>query len=460
MSYAYDLQSLLYKVPVQLHSADAGTGSYRLSYEDLLDKVRTAMTRQYPELIREAISSKEAQQKMRMLITKHVHEQRFAVADQGMEKLQTVIDKLHDDMFGFGILTPYLYDEKVQEINVNRWDDIEIIYPDGYRKLTEKFTSPQQAQDVAKKMARLGGVTVDGSTPDGDSQITEGVRVHVKVPPIIDDKAGVHISIRKQRREAFSRAEFIKRGTATAEELDLLSLALSHGVSIGIAGSAGSGKTTDVNYLLNTVPPHLRIYIIEEAREIQLERQDENGIYISRVMHTKTRHHTNASFHIDARKLVRDALWCDPNIIVPAEMRGAEALDVMEAGRTGHTIISTFHAQGSEDAYRRIASMAMMAGAGYSEDTLLKFAYASFPLMVHKMKLPDGTLKYVEISEAQHLPNDEYKVVPLYSFIPSDTSSDGHIIGDHKQLSYLSDALVHRLRLGGASAEQLKPFIK
>lgn len=460
MSYAYDLHSLVYSAPVVQNNADAGAGSYRLSYEDLLEKVRTTMTRQYPDLIRDAISSKEVQQKMRTLITKHVHEQRFVVADQGMEKLQTVIDKLHDDMFGFGILTPYLYDEKVQEINANRWDDIEIIYPDGYRKLTEKFTNPQQAQDVAKKMARLGGVTVDGSTPDGDSQIKEGVRVHVKVPPIIDDKAGVHISIRKQRREAFSRAEFIKRGTATPEELDLLSLALSHGVSIGIAGSAGSGKTTDVNYLLNTVPPHLRIYIIEEAREIQLERQDENGTYISRVMHTKTRHHTNASFHIDARKLVRDALWCDPNIIVPAEMRGAEALDVMEAGRTGHTIISTFHAQGSEDAYRRIASMAMMAGAGYSEDTLLKFAYASFPLMVHKMKLPDGTLKYVEISEAQHLPNDEYKVVPIFSFIPSDTSDAGRIIGEHKKLNSLSDALVHRLRLGGASAAQLKPFIE
>ena len=80
--------------------------------------------------------------------------------------------------------------------------------------------------------------------------------------------------------------------------------------------------------------------------------------------------------------------------------------------------------------------------------------------MVHKMKLPDGTLKYVEISEAQRLPNDEYKVVPLFSFIPSDTSSDGRIIGEHKQLNYLSDALVHRLRLGGASVAQLKPFIE
>jgi pilus assembly protein CpaF len=141
-------------------------------------------------------------------------------------------------------------------------------------------------------------------------------------------------------------------------------------------------------------------------------------------------------------------------------MRGAEALDVMEAGRTGHTIISTFHAQDAEDAYRRIASMAMMAGVGYSEDTLLKFAYASFPIMIHKMKLADGTRKYVEIAEAQHLPNDEYKVVPLFRFIPSDIASDGRIIGEHKQLNGISDALAYRLRLGGASEEQLEPYTK
>jgi pilus assembly protein CpaF len=318
-----------------------------------------------------------------------------------LESLNTLVDQIYDDLFGFGILTQYIYDEKVQEIIGNRWDDIEIITADGYFKLSDKFASPRQAQAVVRRMAQLGGVTVDGSTPDGDSYITEGVRIHVKVPPIIDEKAAVQFSIRKQRRAVFTREEFIKRETATAAELGFLSLALAHGVSIGIAGSAGSGKTTDVSFLLNTMPSSLRIYVIEEAREIQLEKQNEKGLYVSRVMHTKTRYDQNAVYNIDARRLVRDALWCDPDIIVPAEMRGAEALDVMEAGRTGHTIISTFHAQGNEDAYKRIASMAMMAGAGYSENMLLSFAYASFPLMVYKVQLADGTRKYVEIAEAQ-----------------------------------------------------------
>ncbi len=460
MSYAYDYHSLLYDSPASTEAAVRNEEKQRIPYQELLQDMRNIITRDHPALIREVFRA-EGQQTMRALLKKELHKQHVIVADEGMSTLNTLVDQLYADMFGFGILTPYLYDEEVQEINGNRWDDIEIIKSDGYNKIAERFTSAQQAQDIIKRMAQIGGVTVDGSTPDGDSYITEGVRIHVKVPPIIDEKAGVQFSIRKQRRESFTREELIKRGTATDTELDFLSLALAHGVSIGIAGSAGSGKTTDVSYLLSTMPPALRIYVIEDAREIQLERQSGNGTYISRVMHTKTRHHQNPAYNIDARQLVRDALWCDPNIIVPAEMRGAEALDVMEAGRTGHTIVSTFHAQGNEDAYKRIASMAMMAGAGYSENTLISFAYASFPLMVYKMRLADGTRKYVEIAEAQHnAATDDYKVVPLFRFVPTGKADDGGITGHHEQTNKISEALANRLRLGGASEDQLKPFIE
>ena len=460
MSYAYDYHSLLYKTA---SSATATLQSKeeqrRIPYATLLEDMRNIITRDHPELIRE-VFHEAGQQEARTLIKKEVHRQHVIVADEGTDKLNTLVDQIYDDLFGFGILTQYIYDENVQEINGNRWDDVEIITADGYFKLAEKFTGPRQAQAVVRRMAQLGGVTVDGSTPDGDSYITEGVRIHVKVPPIIDEKAAVQFSIRKQRREVFTREEFISRDTATPLELDFLSLALSHGVSIGIAGSAGSGKTTDVNYLLSTMPSSLRIYVIEEAREIQLEQQNTDGTYISRVMHTKTRHDLNAAYNIDARRLVRDALWCDPDIIVPAEMRGAEALDVMEAGRTGHTIISTFHAQGNEDAYKRIASMAMMAGAGYSENMLLSFAYASFPLMVYKVQLADGTRKYVEIAEARRdSASDEYKVVPLFQFIPTGRDEHGRITGRHEKVNNISESLANRMRLKGATKEELKPFV-
>ena len=453
MSYAYNYHEFLY---ASRSAANAENVKERVKYADLLNSIRGLITREHPDLIRDVFSSAEGQKKMRAMITKYVHSRRAVVEDEGMSKMNAIIDKLFDDMFGFGILTPYIYDENVQEINANRWDDIEIVTADGYRKLSERFTNPMQAQDIARRMAQLGGVTVDMSTPTGDSYITEGVRIHAKIPPIIDEKAGVQFSIRKQRRAMYTTKELIDLNTASADELELLSLCLAHGVSIGIAGNTGSGKTTDISYLLSMMPPHLRIYTIEDTRETQLERQEGDG-YISRVMHTKTRYHSNPQFNVDARQLVRDALRCDPDIIVPSEMRGAEALDVMEAGRTGHTIISSFHAQDAEDAYLRIASMAMMAKAGYTEAMLLKFAYASFPIMIHKMRLSDGSRKYLEIVEAQHMPNDEYKIVPLFRFEPEGQDKDG-ITGTHERLNSISERLAYRLRIGGAPDAILKKY--
>lgn len=453
MSYAYNFHEMMYTARTNARE----DVKERIKYADLLDSVRGVVTHDHPDIIREVFTSAEGQKKMRALITKYIHSRRAVVKEQGMEKLDAVIEKLYDDMFGFGILTSYIYDERVQEINANRWDDVEIVTADGYKKLPERFTDPVQAQDIARRMAQLGGVTVDMSTPTGDSYITEGVRIHVKVPPIIDEKAGVQFSIRKQRRAAYTTQELIDLNTASANELEFLSLCLAHGVSIGIAGNTGSGKTTDISYLLGTMPQHLRIYTIEDTREIQLERREGEG-YASRVMHTKTRYHSNPQNNVDARQLVRDALRCDPDIIVPSEMRGAEALDVTEAGRTGHTIISSFHAQDAEDAYLRIASMAMMANAGYTEAMLLKFAYSAFPIMVHKMRLSDGSRKYLTIAEARHLPNDEYKIVPLYRFVPDGQSTEGTISGKHERLNPISDQLAYRLRIGGAPDELLKKY--
>lgn len=457
MSYGYDYHEILYASRAE-NAQRQGDVRERVQYADLLGRIRTIITKEYPDLIRGVFASAEGQKKMRAMITKQVHMTRTVVTDEGMDKLNVIVDQLYDDMFGFGILTPYIYDETVQEINANRWDDIEIVTADGYEKLKEHFTSATQAQDIAKRMAQLGGVTVDISTPTGDSYITEGVRIHLKVPPIIDEKAGVQFSIRKQRRAVYTTKELIELNTATADELELLSLCLAHGVSIGIAGNTGSGKTTDISYLLSTMPNDLRIYTIEDTREIQLEKKDEDGKYAGRIMHTKTRYHSNPQMNVDARQLVRDALRCDPDIIVPSEMRGAEALDVMEAGRTGHTIISSFHAQDAEDAYLRIASMAMMAKSGYTERTLLKFAYASFPVMVHKMRLSDGSRKYLEVAEARHMPNDEYRIVPLFRFNPSGKTGNGRIEGEHMYLNPISEKLAYRLRIGGAPDELIRKY--
>jgi pilus assembly protein CpaF len=181
-------------------------------------------------------------------------------------------------------------------------------------------------------------------------------------------------------------------------------------------------------------------------------------------MHTKTRYSDGGMQNVDARLLVRDGLRCDPDIIVPSEMRGAEAMDVLEAARTGHTLASTFHAKNAKEAYSRIVTMAMMAGTALSEDMLLTLAYQAFPIICHKRRLADGSRKYVEICEAVETENGHI-VVPLFKFVVENNryGQDGNLLeirGRHVKINPISDALADTLLLGGAQWKDIRRFAR
>ena len=465
MPYAYDIYQYFYAANkaggTKLGSGPNAYVTTTVDYVEILDRIRNKITSEYSEELRDAIETGTGEEEMKPLIQKLIYQAHMQVKD--IEDINDLTDRLYEDMFGFSVLTKYIRDPEVQEINCNRWDDIEIISRKGMMKMPEKFNSPTQAADVAKRMCALGGLIVDAKTPRGDSYITEGVRIHIKIPPVIDDEAGVQFSIRKQRRDLFSSEELVELGTATKKELELLQLCLSHGVSIGVAGNTGSGKTTDIAYLCSTLSNEKRIYTIEDTRELNLERKDENGRYTTRVMHTKTRYSDDPDRNVDAAKLVRDALRCDPDVIVPSEMRGAEALDVVEAGRTGHTIISSFHANNARDAYARIVSMAMMAEANYTEDMLMRFAYAAFPIICFKKRMADGTRKYIEVIEAIEMEDGNFMLSTLYRFqaVGSTFDESGKVMkvqGKHVRKNYISDSLARRLLLEGAPLEKVRNF--
>lgn len=465
MSYNYDIFQYFYaanksgarKGGLIMNQHVAAT----IDYVEILDRIRNIITSEYSEELRDAIETGQGEEEMKPLIQKLVYQQHVQVKD--IDDINELTDRLYEDMFGFSVLTKYIRDPEVQEINCNRWDDVEIITRKGMYKMPERFNSATQAADVAKRMCALGGLIVDAKTPRGDSYITEGVRIHIKIPPVIDDDAGVHFSIRKQRRALFSASELVTLGTATHLELELLQLCLSHGVSIGVAGNTGSGKTTDIAYLCSTLSNEKRIYTIEDTRELNLERTDENGNYITRIMHTKTRYSDDPDRNVDAAKLVRDALRCDPDVIVPSEMRGAEALDVVEAGRTGHTIISSFHANNARDAYARIVSMAMMAEANYTEDMLMRFAYSAFPIICFKKRMSDGSRKYIEIIEAIEQEDGSFMLSSLFRFhaVGSEFDANGKVMkvqGKHHRINPISNSLARRLLLEGAPLEQVRKF--
>lgn len=372
--------------------------------------------------------------------------------------------RLFEDMAGFGFLTPYIYDPDVEEININSWNDIEIIDGSGekFRKLDTAFQDPQQCIDIVKKMIGFGGVVIDGSQPVKDSFIFKGVRISAMVPPVIDEELGAVASIRRQKTKSVNKEMLIDSGELTEDEFNMLLLCLNNGISVLLAGSTGSGKTTFQGCLLYCVDNDKRIYTIEDSRELNLIKYGEDGLPINRIIHTKTHLTDNPKTSITMDALLKQALRQHPDIIVPAEMRGKEAWTAQECGRTGHTIITTLHANSAAEAYTRVLTMCQEANTNLSEDLMMKMIMAAFPIVVQLKQLDDGSRKVMEIIEPYDYTDGKLRYHELYKYVTKGwaDNEDGkrYVVGEHRLINHISDGLATRLLENGADLSTIKRF--
>lgn len=417
-------------------------------YNKILESTRDHINSSYSELAA-IITNPDLGTSVRKLISNFVKEKNHRVPDLTMAQLT---DKIYGDMVGFGFLEEYIHNPEVEEINGNSWRDIEIVKADGWFKLPIHFSSPQRAVDTIRKMARLGGLVLDASTPIIDSYLTKGVRLSAAIPPVVDEETGVVFSLRRQRMTSVSAQALIDWETATKEQLDFMVMLVNHGVSVTVAGATSSGKTTDISFILNNLDLNKRIYTIEETRELDLTREDDRNQVISRVVHLCTREGSSEKFKVSSNLLLRHALRFHPDIIVPAEMRGEEAMTAQEAARTGHAIVSTLHANSAKHAYGRIMSMCRMSDTRLEDSTLMRFIVEAFPIMIYKKQLPNGKRKIMEIVEAVGVKDDQAEVRTIYRYdIETDT---------HTMVNSISDALAQRLRDDGVDAESLSRYCR
>jgi pilus assembly protein CpaF len=382
-------------------------------YEAILEQARTHVAQAHSETLAQSIMEKKAADTVKRILQEYIVQRNLHVDGLGMQLLS---EKLYGDMAGFGFLDKYIADLEIEEINGNSWRDIEIVTKTGWKKTSERFLSPKHAEDTIRKMVRLGGLVLDGTNPIVDSYITEGIRISAMIPPVADRRCGVAFSIRQQRMARVSEQQLVDWQTATPEMLDFLTLCINHGVSIGIAGKTGSGKTTDISFLLNTADKNKRIYTIEETREIDLFREDAEGKTQNRVIHTCTRPSDMENANIDMNDLLRKAMRFSPDIIAVAEMRGAEAMVAQEAARTGHTVVTSLHANSAKQAYNRVLSMCQMSGTNIATHVLMGFVVEAFPVMVFKRQFPDGTRRMMEIVEATGVRDGRVDTRTLFAY--------------------------------------------
>lgn len=295
MNQGFSVNDLIYRAN-KLRS-DSGESMQAQDYSEILDKLQRIIAKNHSSELAQVLYSEEAEEKLKDLIMRYLNSEQLVAKDKG--NISELVDAIYYDMAGMGLLSPYLQDTDTEEINVNGYGGIWVLYRDKKMRLNETFGTPEACSNIVRKMSRFGNVILDGSKPIGDSFIARGVRMSGAISPCVDPDAGAIASIRKQKPSFITRENLIEWDTATAEELDFLTLCVNNGVSVAIAGATGSGKTADMGYILSCVPPDKRIVTIEDTRELSLAKFDENGVMINDVIHLLTKEEPNPISMLD-----------------------------------------------------------------------------------------------------------------------------------------------------------------
>ncbi|MGC9090042.1 MAG: CpaF family protein, partial [Caldisericia bacterium] len=286
----------------------------------------------------------------------------------------------------------------------------------------------QQLTRIIDKIIQPLGRRVDESSPYVDARLPDGSRVNIIIPPISKTPT---ITIRKFRRELFNKSDFIKLNTIDERIAELLELFTKARLNILVSGGTGTGKTTFLNFLSSMINPNERIITIEDSRELQLHQPH--------VISLEARPpNIEGKGEVTIRDLVRNSLRMRPDRIIVGEVRGAEALDMLQAMNTGHDgSMSTIHANSPEDVISRLIGMVLMTGTKLTERAIVLMIIGAIDLVVHLYKFEDGSRKVGEIGE--YIPDNSelgVKFIPIVKFVRDEKVYDkvtGKFIIDVKE---------------------------
>jgi pilus assembly protein CpaF len=303
-----------------------------------------------------------------------------------------------DDLVGFGPLEAYLHDVDVSEIMVNTHTCIYVERGGNLFETRSEFASDEHLRRVIDRIVSAVGRRVDQASPMADARLADGSRVNVILPPLAID--GPILTIRKFRQRSFDLDDLTRVGTITADVADFLSLCVRGRLNMIVSGGTGSGKTTLLNALSGIIPECDRIVTIEDAAELQLQQRH--------VVRLESRPpNIEGRGEINSRDLLRNALRMRPDRIIIGEVRGPEALDMLQAMNTGHDgSLSTVHANSPRDALARLETMVMTAGFEMPVRVIREHMAAALDVVVQIARTRDGRRRVQRICEVLGMEGD------------------------------------------------------
>lgn len=341
----------------------------------------------------------------------------------GPDRNHLIVDVLHE-VLGLGPLEPLLHDPDISDILVNGPGNV---YVEKFGKLERTdivFRNDAHLMQVIDRIISKVGRRLDEASPYVDARLPDGSRVNAIIPPLALD--GPMLSIRRFGIEYLKMSDLLSFASLTPQMAEVLEGIVRARINVLISGGTGSGKTTLLNVMSEYIPNRERIITIEDSAELHLKQEH--------IIRLETRPpNIEGKGEVTQRHLVRNSLRMRPDRIIVGEVRGAEALDMLQAMNTGHDgSISTIHANSARDALSRLETMVMMAGMELPQRAIREQVASAIGVVIHLARLSDGSRKIISMSEIVGMEGEVLSMQEIFHYKVAGISEEGAVLGEFK----------------------------
>ena len=369
------------------------------------------------------LSDEELEEQIEELIRSRLQDEYLTI-----EERVDIVRQVYSSIRGFGLLDTIMNDDSITEVMINGPEEIFIEKAGRLYQPPETFESERRLEDVVQRIVGLAGREVNQANPIVDTRLPDGSRVNVVLPPI--SLKGAIVTIRKFSKPPMTIAQLIRFGSITQDIANVLELLVRAKYNIFISGGTGSGKTTFLNALSNYIPKDERVITIEDSAELQI-------VGVKNLVRLETRNaNPSGSGAVTIRDLIKSSLRMRPERIVVGEVRGGEALDMLQAMNTGHDgSLSTGHANSTADMLSRLETMVLQGAEGLPLEAIRQQIASAVDIIIHLSRLRDKSRKTMEITEVVGYENGHIVLNPLYVFEEDEKSTLDRVSGSLKRTS-------------------------
>src|SRR3984893_12440040 len=433
----------------QESSRTTGTPTPRANTKRVVTREATSwgqMKRRVRDVLLEVLGPKLSQRmkadELATLVSSHLDEAlRSAEVSLPSSKRAQFVREVAADLLGYGPLEPLLHDPDVTEIMCNGIDEIYVERHGKIVRTDASFIDESQFRQVIEKIVARVGRRIDESSPMVDARLPDGSRVNAVIPPV--SVHGPVLTIRRFPEKAYEVKDLIAVGSLTVDTAVFLEACVRAKLNILVTGGTGTGKTTILNVISSFIPLDDRIITIEDAAELRLNQPH--------VVTLESRPpNVEGAGEIKIRDLLRNALRMRPDRIIVGEVRGPEALDMLQAMNTGHEgSLTTLHCNSPRDALSRLETLVLMAGYDLPVRAIRTQIASAIDLIVHLDRFGDGSRRTTAITEIQGMESDIITIQDVFSFVFTTGGQESAKITGKLQATGLRPKVIERIRAGG-----------